>query len=353
MIDLRSDTVTLPTEEMREAMRRAELGDDSREGDPTVRRLEEAAAATPARRPRCSSPAAPCRTWWRCSPIPAAAARCCSTPNRTSCAARWAASPRSPGCSTAPFRRRAARPISARSREQLSERLSANRLATALVCVETTHNSAGGARHSAGLSGQLRALTAEKGIPRAYRRRAHLQRRGGARRTGRRDRAPWRQHRLLRQQGLERAVRLGAVRLGGVHRTRARLSPHGRRRHAPGRRHGGGGHRRAGAHDRPARRGSPPREAPRRGPARDRSAPVRSDAVDTNIVMFEVGHTGADAKTWIAALEGGRPEVAAPGAASRCGSSRTATSTMRRSSRRCAIVRSVYEKLQPRLSAAE
>src|SRR5712671_2132258 len=45
MIDLRSDTVTLPTDEMREAMRRAELGDDSREGDPTVRRLEKAAAA--------------------------------------------------------------------------------------------------------------------------------------------------------------------------------------------------------------------------------------------------------------------------------------------------------------------
>src|SRR5205085_12137388 len=44
MIDLRSDTVTLPTEEMREAMRAAPLGDDSREGDPTVRRLEEAAA---------------------------------------------------------------------------------------------------------------------------------------------------------------------------------------------------------------------------------------------------------------------------------------------------------------------
>src|SRR5256714_8855904 len=44
MIDLRSDTVTLPTEEMREAMARAELGDDSRDRDPTVRRLEEAAA---------------------------------------------------------------------------------------------------------------------------------------------------------------------------------------------------------------------------------------------------------------------------------------------------------------------
>lgn len=45
MIDLRTDTVTHPTEEMRDAMRRAELGDDGRDGDPTVRRLEEMAAA--------------------------------------------------------------------------------------------------------------------------------------------------------------------------------------------------------------------------------------------------------------------------------------------------------------------
>jgi threonine aldolase len=43
-IDLRSDTVTRPTEAMLEAMRRAELGDDGREGDPTVRRLEALAA---------------------------------------------------------------------------------------------------------------------------------------------------------------------------------------------------------------------------------------------------------------------------------------------------------------------
>jgi threonine aldolase len=45
MIDLRTDTVTHPTEEMRDAMRRAELGDDGRDGDPTVRRLEDMAAA--------------------------------------------------------------------------------------------------------------------------------------------------------------------------------------------------------------------------------------------------------------------------------------------------------------------
>ena len=43
-IDLRSDTVTLPTEEMLEAIRHAELGDDVYGEDPTVNRLEELAA---------------------------------------------------------------------------------------------------------------------------------------------------------------------------------------------------------------------------------------------------------------------------------------------------------------------
>ena len=44
MIDLRSDTVTLPTPEMREAIARAELGDDVYGEDPTVNRLEAMAA---------------------------------------------------------------------------------------------------------------------------------------------------------------------------------------------------------------------------------------------------------------------------------------------------------------------
>src|SRR5512145_1821570 len=43
-IDLRSDTVTLPTPAMREAMARAELGDDVYGEDPTVNRLEARAA---------------------------------------------------------------------------------------------------------------------------------------------------------------------------------------------------------------------------------------------------------------------------------------------------------------------
>ena len=44
MIDLRSDTVTRPTAAMREAMAKAEVGDDVYGEDPTVNRLEKAAA---------------------------------------------------------------------------------------------------------------------------------------------------------------------------------------------------------------------------------------------------------------------------------------------------------------------
>lgn len=44
MIDLRSDTVTKPTDEMRRAMARAEVGDDVYGEDPTVNRLQDMAA---------------------------------------------------------------------------------------------------------------------------------------------------------------------------------------------------------------------------------------------------------------------------------------------------------------------
>jgi threonine aldolase len=43
-IDLRSDTVTLPTEEMLEAIKHADLGDDIFREDPTVNKLQEMAA---------------------------------------------------------------------------------------------------------------------------------------------------------------------------------------------------------------------------------------------------------------------------------------------------------------------
>src|SRR5258708_1678872 len=45
VIDLRSDTVTKPTQGMRAAMAAAEVGDDVFHEDPTVNRLEERVAA--------------------------------------------------------------------------------------------------------------------------------------------------------------------------------------------------------------------------------------------------------------------------------------------------------------------
>ena len=44
VIDLRSDTLSLPTTEMLSAIQSARLGDDSRDGDPTVIELESLAA---------------------------------------------------------------------------------------------------------------------------------------------------------------------------------------------------------------------------------------------------------------------------------------------------------------------
>ncbi|MBA3352157.1 MAG: low specificity L-threonine aldolase, partial [Blastocatellia bacterium] len=44
MIDLRSDTVTKPSDKMRAAMAAAEVGDDVFGEDPTVNRLQDRAA---------------------------------------------------------------------------------------------------------------------------------------------------------------------------------------------------------------------------------------------------------------------------------------------------------------------
>ena len=58
LIDLRSDTVTQPSEAMRAAMARAPVGDDQYGEDPTVNLLQERIAALLARRRHYSCPAA-------------------------------------------------------------------------------------------------------------------------------------------------------------------------------------------------------------------------------------------------------------------------------------------------------
>lgn len=62
IVDLRSDTTTLPSLEMREAMARSRVGDDVYVEDPTVNLLQEEAARWWEKRLPFSSPAAPWAT---------------------------------------------------------------------------------------------------------------------------------------------------------------------------------------------------------------------------------------------------------------------------------------------------
>ena len=55
LIDMRSDTVTRPTPAMREAMLRAEVGDDVMAEDPTINALQERVVALVSVR-RCCRP---------------------------------------------------------------------------------------------------------------------------------------------------------------------------------------------------------------------------------------------------------------------------------------------------------
>src|SRR5882724_3138880 len=165
MIDLRSDTITMPTEEMREAMHRAELGDDSREGDPTVRRLEGTAAKMTGKDAALfvasgtmSNLVALLAHTGRGGEVLLDTESHIMRSEMGGIAALAGLFYR-----TIPSVRGA--PDLAEIAERLSERLSANRLATALLCVETTHNSAGGAVLPLDYLRRLRTLANEKNIP--------------------------------------------------------------------------------------------------------------------------------------------------------------------------------------------
>src|SRR6476469_10606036 len=165
MIDLRSDTVTLPTEEMREAMRAAPLGDDSREGDPTVRRLEEAAARITGKQAALFVASG---TMSNLVALLAHTGRggevlLDSESHIMRSEMGGIASLAGLFYRTIPSSRGA--PDLAELGERLSGKLERNKLATALVCIETSHNSAGGAVLPLDYMARLRALTAAQNVP--------------------------------------------------------------------------------------------------------------------------------------------------------------------------------------------
>src|ERR1044072_6627535 len=303
MIDLRSDTVTLPTEAMREAMRRADLGDDSREGDPTVRRLEQASAAITGKEAGLFVASG---TMSNLVALLAHTGRggevlldgdCHIIRSELGGIASLA------GLFYRPIPSRRGAPNLEDIGEHLSAKLAANKLGTALVCVETTHNSAGGAALPLDYMAKLRALTAEKSVP------VHID---GARIFNAAvalgvPAAEIAKHGdsigFCVSKGL--SAPFGSVLCGSeafIERARAY------------RRMVGGAMRQAGVMAAAGivrlvcmidRLADDHRRARRLAEGLHAVDPRLSEPrlVETNIVMVEIGHTAGDAKTWMAALE--------------------------------------------------
>src|SRR6478672_4922679 len=195
MIDLRSDTVTLPTEEMREAMRAAPLGDDSREGDPTVRRLEEAAATITGKEAALFVASG---TMSNLVALLAHTGRGGEVLLDGDCHIM-----RSEMGGIASLAGLFYRPIAAWRARSRRYRRAAEREAQRLPARDRAgvYRDHAQQRRRRGpcprLPGAAACADRRKERARAHRRRAHLQCGGCARRSGRRDRASWRQHRVL------------------------------------------------------------------------------------------------------------------------------------------------------------
>lgn len=164
MIDLRSDTVTKPTDEMRKAMARAEVGDDVYGEDPTVNRLQDMAAAMLGKRFALFVPSGTMANQL--------AIRSHTQPGQeiiveskshvvryeqgaagalAGVQLHWVTGER--GIMTAEQVESAIRPNDAHS------------ITTALICIENTHNAGGGTIYPLSTIEKIRALAVRHGIP--------------------------------------------------------------------------------------------------------------------------------------------------------------------------------------------
>jgi len=164
MIDLRSDTVTKPTEEMRKAMARAEVGDDVYGEDPTVNRLQDMAAAMLGKRFALFVPSGTMANQLairsQTQPGQEVIVESKSHVVRYEQGAagalagvqlHWVTGER--GIMTAEQVEAAIRPNDAHS------------ITTALICIENTHNAGGGTIYPLSTIEKIRALAVKHGIP--------------------------------------------------------------------------------------------------------------------------------------------------------------------------------------------
>jgi threonine aldolase len=165
IIDLRSDTVTHPTEAMRDAMARAEVGDDGYGDDPTVNRLQDLAAELLGKKAGLFVPTGTMANTLALMAHTGRGGDVVLEATSHIVRAELGAIATVAGL----FHRTLPGTRGAMDLEQLGDaiqtKMGPRSLGTALVCMETTHNAAGGAvlapTHMAG----VRELAATQGIP--------------------------------------------------------------------------------------------------------------------------------------------------------------------------------------------
>ena len=164
-IDLRSDTVTMPTDAMLDAMHRARLGDDGREGDPTIMALEALAAE---RTGKAAGLFVVSGTMGNLVALLAHTGRGGEVLCEANCHILRSELGGIAGLAGL-FHRgipgtRGAMNVEA-LHEAINPALLPNRLATGLICMETTHNDAGGAALPLAHMKAVHALGRAHGIP--------------------------------------------------------------------------------------------------------------------------------------------------------------------------------------------
>jgi threonine aldolase len=165
MIDLRSDTVTQPTEAMLRAMQTATCGDDSRDGDATVQKLEALGAAKTGKEAGVFVPSG------TMSNLVAMLAHADRGGELIAEATSHIFNSELGGVSTLAgmFYRALPGARGAMSLDELRAhtrpRMTANKQGTALVWVETTHNAAGGAVLPLAHMAEVKSIAHEHGVP--------------------------------------------------------------------------------------------------------------------------------------------------------------------------------------------
>ena len=164
MIDLRSDTITRPTEAMLESMREASYGDDSRDGDETVMQLEALAAERTGKEAGAFMPSG---TMTNLVAVLAHAQRGGEVLLEASAHILVSEIGGIAGLASM-FHRAVPGKRGAMDGDALREKIrpmTRNNLGTALVCMETSHNQAGGAVLPLAHMKAVHTLAHEHGVP--------------------------------------------------------------------------------------------------------------------------------------------------------------------------------------------